>query len=56
MKRINTIFLLALLLAMVLGNAKAQQVVDVCAGDDIVELHLGNYQYGLVQWQVSDDN
>ena len=56
MKRINTIFLLAILLVMGIGSAKAQQVVDVCAGDDIVELHLGNYQYGLVQWQVSDDN
>ena len=55
MKRINTIILMALLLAMGFGNAKAQ-VVDVCAGNDTVELHLGNYKYGYVQWQVSDDN
>ena len=42
---------------MVMGLGKAQaQVVDVCAGNDTVELRLGNYQYGYVQWQVSDDN
>ena len=55
MKSIYTILALAVLLAMGIGKAHAQ-VVDVCAGNDIVELHLGNYQYGLVQWQVSDDN
>ena len=54
-KRINTIVLLAMMLAMGLGNAKAQ-VVDVCAGNDSVVLRLGNFQYGYVQWQVSDDN
>ena len=46
---------MVLLLAMGLGTAKAQ-VVDVCAGNDTVELRLGNFQYGYVQWQVSDDN
>ncbi len=46
---------MVLLLAMGLGTAKAQ-VVDVCAGNDTVELRLGNYKYGYVQWQVSEDN
>ena len=40
---------------MSLGSAKAQ-VVDVCAGNDSVVLRLGNFQYGYVQWQVSEDN
>ena len=55
MKRIYTILTLAILLVMGIGKVYAQ-VVDVCAGNDIVELHLGNYKYGYVQWQVSEDN
>ena len=56
MKRINTFLIMAILLVMGLGRAKAQQVVDVCAGNDSVVLRLGNFQYGYVQWQVSEDN
>ena len=55
MKRINTFLIVGLMAVMGLGKAQAQ-VVDVCAGNDTVELRLGNFQYGYVQWQVSDDN
>ena len=55
MKKVYTILTLVILLALGLGSAKAQ-VVDVCAGNDSVVLRLGNFQYGYVQWQVSEDN
>lgn len=55
MKRVYTLLLMALL--FMVGTVKVQaQVVDVCAGNDSVVLRLGNFQYGYVQWQVSDDN
>ena len=56
MKRIYTIILsLAIMLIAGLGSVQAQ-VVDVCAGNDSVVLKLGNFHYGYVQWQVSEDN
>lgn len=36
------------------GAAKAQ-ITDVYAGNDTIELRVGNYQYGFVQWQTSHD-
>ena len=57
MKRISTFLLLAGLFFGCGQVVKAQtEVIDVCAGNDTVELHLGNFHYGNVQWQVSDDN
>ena len=56
MKRIYTIILsLAIALAFGIGSVQAQ-VVDVCAGNDSVVLKVGNFRYGYVQWQVSEDN
>ena len=55
MKRIHTYLILGLFMAMGLGSIQAQ-VIDVCAGNDSVVLRLGNFHYGYVQWQVSDDN
>ena len=56
MKRIYTIILsLAVMLIVGLGSVQAQ-VVDVCAGNDSVVLKVGNFRYGYVQWQVSEDN
>ena len=55
MKRNSAIFILSFFLLVSFGKIQAQ-VVDVCAGNDMVELHLGNYHYCFVQWQVSDDN
>ena len=46
--------LMALWMVVGLGKSNAQ-VIDVSAGTDMVELHAGNYQYGLVQWQMSND-
>ena len=55
MKKIYTL-LASMALLMAVGMVKVNaQVVDVCAGNDTVELRLGNFQYGYVQWQVSDD-
>lgn len=55
MRRIYTI--LTAIIMLVIGSGRVQaQVVDVCAGNDSVVLHLGNFQYGYVQWQVSEDN
>ena len=57
MKRISTFLLLAGLFFGCGQVVKAQtEVIDVCAGNDTVELHLGNYQYGHIQWQFSPDN
>ena len=55
MKRVYTCLLMALIWVMGMGILRAQ-VVDVCSGGDSVVLRLGNFQYGYVQWQVSDDN
>lgn len=45
---------LLLLLALVSVSLKAQ-ITDVFAGNDTIELRVGNYQYGFVQWQTALD-
>ena len=45
---------LLLLFALSCQYSRAQ-VVDVYSDDDVIELHLGNYQYGFIQWQKSMD-
>ena len=47
----------SLLLFLLVGfsfSLKAQ-ITDVYAGNDTVELRVGNYQYGYVQWQTAQD-
>ena len=54
MKRLTALLCLLLALMPTLLHA---QVVDVCAGDgtDSVTLSVDNYQYGNIQWQISED-
>lgn len=49
-------FISIIVLLTVAGSSDAQ-VVEVCAGDgtDSVTLTVSNYQYGLIQWQWSED-
>ena len=48
-------YLMTMVFALfVAGTAKAQ-ITDVYAGNDTIELRVGNYQYGFVQWQISHD-
>ena len=49
----KTFFLL--LLATVLVAPLRAQITDVFAGNDTLELRVGNYQYGFVQWQTAWD-
>lgn len=44
-----------LLLLLFISTVLTAQVVDVYAGNDTIELRLGNYQYGFIQWQTSQD-
>ena len=55
MKKLTT--LLCLVLLLLNTNVLRAQVVEVCVGDgtDSVTLYVGNYQYGNIQWQSSDD-
>lgn len=55
MRKFDNLLLMALMWVFGLGVMQAQ-VVDVCAGNDSVVLCFSNFQYGYVQWQVSDDN
>ena len=50
MKKIFIFFMLVL----ICGSVKAQ-ITDVYAGNDTLELRVGNYQYGFVQWQTARD-
>lgn len=49
-------FILVFVLLTIASSLDAQ-VVEVCAGDgtDSVTLTVSNYQYGLIQWQWSED-
>ena len=55
MKRNITLLVLAFFVMGFRFMANAQ-VIDVYAGNDTVELKVGNYQYGFIQWQYSHDN
>lgn len=52
MKRL---FLPLMLFSLLFANTLKAQVIDVYAGNDTIELRVGNYQYGFVQWQTSKD-
>lgn len=56
MKRI-IVYLFLLWIILCARIPLCAQIVDICAGDgtDSVTLSLNNYQYGLIQWQVSAD-
>ena len=47
--------LLLALLSLCFTHALRAQITDVYAGNDTIELRLGNYQYGFIQWQTSQD-
>ena len=47
--------LLLALLPLFFATTLKAQITDVYAGNDTIELRLGNYQYGFIQWQVSQD-
>ena len=49
----KTLFLLLLLTG--LSFTVKAQVTDVYAGNDTIELRVGNYQYGFIQWQIAYD-
>ena len=48
-------FLLLALLSLCYTHALKAQITDVYAGNDTIELRVGNYQYGFIQWQTSQD-
>jgi len=54
MKKIFTIILIifSLLLSVLSINAQVQHL----CGNDTLILHLNNYQYGAIQWEVSEDS
>ena len=47
--------LLLALLSLGFAHGLKAQITDVYAGNDTIELRLGNYQYGFIQWQTSQD-
>ena len=44
-----------MLLSLGFAHALKAQITDVYAGNDTIELRVGNYQYGFVQWQTALD-
>ena len=55
MKKLITFILVFVLLTI--ASSLDAQVMEVCAGDgtDSVTLTVSNYQYGIIQWQWSED-
>ena len=47
--------LLLALLPLFFATTLKAQITDVYAGNDTIELQVGNYQYGFIQWQTSKD-
>lgn len=56
MKRIVTYFVLIVALFFVGKNGATAQNKIVYADNDTLELRLNNYQYGIIQWQMSYDS
>nr|MCR5013954.1 hypothetical protein [Bacteroidales bacterium] len=56
MKRIVTYFVLIAALFFVGINGATAQNKIVYADNDTIELRLNNYQYGIIQWQLSYDS
>ena len=57
MEKMKKTFCLLSLVILTAVTSLYAQVTEVCVGDgtDSVTLFVGNYQYGNIQWQYSDD-